>query len=160
MEDIYEFKREYEDYLLNTIGVEKVEYVGSLATGTFRPGKSDADIICHCSRRIPISLKRESWKKLEELNYKYKLGLETALCQHPTPFFLENPVENVAFKILWDGQVIKTFLPLRTLWRKRAPTYGEVWRIGFVPEKIIKLYGGKLEPWFQSAVNNVWFWLS
>lgn len=106
-------------------GVSQVEFIGSIVTGNFVPGKSDLDVFVH-GYKIPRQSKKQAIVLVRELSKKYELGLERAPCQHPTPFFIDSRLRKALYSLLKDRMELRW---LRALNKKVAPSYGFVWRL-------------------------------
>ena len=105
--------------------VHKVEFIGSAANGNFVSGRSDLDVFVH-GHRIPKESKRQAVALVRELNKKYKLGLERAPCQHPTPFFIDGHIKRILYRLL-KGRY--QFVWLRRIVKGIAPSYDLVWKL-------------------------------
>jgi predicted nucleotidyltransferase len=119
------FCKEYSQAVSQLPGVTGVTFIGSIANGTFIPGRSDLDIFVF-GNRLPHDTKRRARALIIELNVKYKLGLEEAPCQHPTPFFIDSSLSREVYRLLVGRHEFK---PLRSLAKRVAPPHHVVWRV-------------------------------
>ena len=118
------FMKEYRETVSALPGVTKVEFIGSIANGRFRPGESDIDIFVHCDR-LAKETRKKAMLLVRELNSKYELGLERAPCQHETPFFIDGFIRRRLYVMLKG----RSFLWFRRMVKMAAPPYGLVWKL-------------------------------
>lgn len=124
MRSVDSFKEEFEKSVKGIKGVEKIEWIGSIAN-KFEVGKSDLDLIIWGD--VSAKDKEKISDTIKELNDKHNLGLETAPYQHPTPFFVDNPAKRLAYDLLVPKGGLAAFEGIRGIWKRHAPTYGQVW---------------------------------
>ncbi|GAI37785.1 unnamed protein product, partial [marine sediment metagenome] len=93
------FRHEFYQRVEELPGVNRVEFIGSVANGNYVPGSSDLDVFVH-GHKIPRQSKKQIIALLKELNTKYELGLEQAPCQHPTPFFIDSRLSKALYRLL------------------------------------------------------------
>lgn len=138
MGKVDDFKKEFEERAREIEGVNKVEWMGSIAD-SFRQGRSDLDLIIWGD--VAAKDKEKISDMIKELNYKHSLGLETAPYQHPTPFFVDNPAKRVAYDVLVPKGGLVAFTGIRKIWKHHAPTYGQVWGLeGKVERRAPRLF--------------------
>jgi len=93
------FRREFRWAARRLHGVTGVEFVSSVSNSNFVPGESSIDLFVF-GDKIPAESKRELITLLTVLNAKYKLGLERALGQHPTPLFIDSWLSRLLYRLL------------------------------------------------------------
>ena len=125
MTNLQAFVQEYCRSIEQLPGVTWVEFIGSIARGDYVPGSSDLDIFVH-GQKIPRQSKKQALALLRELNNKYGLSLERAPYQHPTPFFIDSPLQRMLYR-LFKGRMELHWL--RAVVKKVAPSYGFMWRL-------------------------------
>lgn len=106
-------------------GVSRVEFIGSVANGSFVPGNSDLDVFVH-GHKVPRQSKKQIIGLVKEFNTKYDLGLERAACQHPTPIYVDGPLQRLLYRLLKDRVQARL---LRATVKRIAPSYGSIWRL-------------------------------
>lgn len=125
MTELEAFKQEFCQRVEALPRVNRVEFIGSVANGTYVPGSSDLDVFVH-GRKMPRQSKKQIMVLVKELNTKYELGLERAPCQHPTPFFIDGHLQKWLYRLLKDRMEARW---LRSTVKKVAPSYGFMWRL-------------------------------
>ena len=118
------FIKEYSETVGGLPGVTKVEFTGSIANGSFRPGESDIDVFVH-GDRLAKETRKEAIFLVRKLSSKHQLGLERAPCQHETPFFIDGFIRRRLYVMLKG----RSFLWFRKIFKMLAPSYGLVWKL-------------------------------
>jgi len=139
MGDIAGFKTEFQNELLKIPGVQRVDFFGSIAKTTFKQGRSDLDVVVY--GQVSPRNKVKIAKLIRDLNYKYRMGLETAPMLHPTPFYVRDRFLEFAFRESFNGHLhlAHYFGPERERLKREGPTYGEYWAGEDIKRKIIEL---------------------
>lgn len=119
------FKEEFRQCVEALPGINRVEFIGSIARGDYIPGSSDLDAFVH-GQKIPRQSKKQAIALLRELSMKHELGLERAPYQHPTPFFIDTRLRKELYRS-FKGRMELHWL--RAVVKKVAPSYGFVWRL-------------------------------